>query len=52
MKKLKTVKLEVKTQTIRSLTDQQLNGVVGGAVNTSLNCPSNNMTARCQTYQV
>ena len=49
-KQLKTKKLEVKTETVRNLTDKQLDNVVGGA---SVVAPSQtNMTARCQTLQV
>ena len=33
-KQLKTKKLEVKTETLRKLTDKQLDGVVGGAAAT------------------
>ena len=49
-KQLKTKKLELKTETVRNLTEKQLDGVVGGA---SVVIPSQANTARCQTaFQV
>ena len=45
-KQLKTKKLEVKTQTIRHLTEKQLDNVAGGL---SVVIPSQADTARCMT---
>ncbi len=50
MKKLKTQKLGMKTETVRSLTDKQQEQVVGGY---SVVQSQTNDTARCQiTYQI
>lgn len=50
MKKLlKTKKLQVKTETVRTLTDKQLDNVAGGL---TVGVVSNYDTAKCNVYGV
>ncbi|MBV8762199.1 MAG: class I lanthipeptide [Deltaproteobacteria bacterium] len=46
-KQFKTQKLQVKTETIRSLTEGQLENVAGGAGSSVVTASQTNNTARC-----
>ena len=49
-KQLKTKKLEVKTETVRNLTDKQLEHVAGGATSV-VTASQTNDTARCNVVK-